>query len=272
MDALILLILGVAVGIFSAFFGVGGGVLMVPILMALYPQMPIAFSVTCSLAVITVNSLLNVYNFYKNGKRIDAQFIKFIGLPSLIGISSAAYLVESLDTQTFKKVFAVGLLVLVLSFFFKRRLVEKTPAHPKTDYQFLPQQKWIVMSTGLIAGIIAGLTGLGGGVVLVPMFISILRIPINQVSMYSNATMGFTTIAGLTSYVILGLGIQFVVAPPYAPFQWGYLNLAITGIILFGSLFGSPIGVRLEQSASDTFKKYAFAFVLSLLALRLFLT
>ena len=52
----------------------------------------------------------------------------------------------------------------------------------------------------LLGGLVSGMTGLGGGAVMVPLFISVLKIPLNRVSAYSNIAMGAATFFGVIKF------------------------------------------------------------------------
>ena len=69
---------GLAVGVISALFGVGGGVIAVPALVLLYPEVPQTSIIGVSLGMIFFNSLINSNNFYKKG------LLVLLLLPSLV--------------------------------------------------------------------------------------------------------------------------------------------------------------------------------------------
>ena len=74
----ILLLAGVAVGVISAFFGVGGGVLIMPVLYSEFSFLPAQVAIASSLGLICLNSATNVFNFWRAGKKVDIKFSLFI--------------------------------------------------------------------------------------------------------------------------------------------------------------------------------------------------
>ena len=62
---LILILCGVMTNIMSAIFGIGGGVLMVPILYTLFPQFPLQMIAATSLTIVMGSSFINLIYFYK---------------------------------------------------------------------------------------------------------------------------------------------------------------------------------------------------------------
>ena len=74
----ILILCGVMTNIMSAIFGIGGGVLMVPILYTLFPQFPLQMIAATSLTIVMGSSFINLIYFYKQKYRLitsDAHLV-----------------------------------------------------------------------------------------------------------------------------------------------------------------------------------------------------
>jgi uncharacterized membrane protein YfcA len=105
-----LLLIGLAAGFFSALFGVGGGVVIVPllVLVAAYPQRQ---ATGTSLAAIGVIALVGAVAYGVRGE-VDLAYAALIGLPAAAGAVAGAKLQQRLPVRTLALAFA-GLLVVV---------------------------------------------------------------------------------------------------------------------------------------------------------------
>ncbi|RLA60381.1 MAG: hypothetical protein DRQ89_12905, partial [Epsilonproteobacteria bacterium] len=168
-----LIIIGNLVGLASSFFGIGGGVIIIPALYSLYGQLPPTTVIGCSLGVIFLSSFLNTYNFVKSGLVISKNLFLLMSLNMAIGVLTGATLSYHLPGATIKTIFGVILIMVAI-----KTIVFKYPALP--DEQALGMTKSVMIKsslTTLFGGLVAGITGLGGGAVMVPLFLLFLKIP-----------------------------------------------------------------------------------------------
>ena len=105
-----LLLIGLAAGFFSALFGVGGGVVIVPllVLVAAYPQRE---ATGTSLAAIGVIALVGAVAYGLRGE-VDLAYAALIGVPAAAGAVAGAKLQQRLPVRTLALGFT-GLLVVV---------------------------------------------------------------------------------------------------------------------------------------------------------------
>lgn len=107
-----LLILGLAAGVFSALFGVGGGIIIVPGLVALGLTMHKA--VGTSLAIIIPTALSGVYAHYVYGN-IEPKVMLAVAIGAIIGAQIGAYVAESLQDILLKRLFGVFIILVGLN-------------------------------------------------------------------------------------------------------------------------------------------------------------
>jgi uncharacterized protein len=109
--AILLLFIGAATGVFSGLFGVGGGVILVPILVFFFQFSPQAASGTSLVALLLPVGLLGVLEYFQAGK-INREHLK-IGLLVALGIFLGTYigarLGARLSGKTLQRAFAVFL-------------------------------------------------------------------------------------------------------------------------------------------------------------------
>ena len=74
------------IGFISSLFGVGGGVIAVPLLFFLFPHFPPQTIIGCSLCSISLNSLINLRNFFHHGIRPNPRILVPILIFSALGV------------------------------------------------------------------------------------------------------------------------------------------------------------------------------------------
>jgi len=104
-----------------------------------------------------------------------------------------------------------------------------------------PREKpWLVAALGLPIGVVTGLTGLGGGVLKVPVLVLALKFPVHLAVGTSVASIIFAGLGGIVGYIINGLGV-----PGLLPYSLGYVNLLPVGLCLVAtSIPVAQLGVR----------------------------
>ena len=108
---------GALVGIFSSFMGVGGGILIIPLLLFLgYPPQKVVGTSFMVILLISVSALLAHQKF----NHIDYKMGLLLGMGGLLGAQYGALLVKDVSPEIFKKIFAVFLVVMGFYLFFKK--------------------------------------------------------------------------------------------------------------------------------------------------------
>jgi uncharacterized membrane protein YfcA len=268
MDFLTLLFLGSTVGFVSAFFGIGGGSIIVPVLYMLYPKLPITIVIPISLGTIFLASGLNSIRFYKAKAFTDKKIILLFVLTCSIGSISGAFLTNSINTELGKKILAC---VLILSVF--KILFYKAPDNLNQREKKIDGTK--ISLTGLLGSFISSITGLGGGIIFTPMLISVVKLPIKIVSPYSNLAMLVATFGGVFPHLFKTIHNPKVVL--YLPklvqnMFIGTVNYGIILIIFTTVFIGSKVGIHFNNKVEASLKKKLLAFVILTLILKLLLS
>lgn len=269
MTILLLIITGLMVGIISSFFGVGGGIVAVPVLYALFPNLPPQTIIGTSLGMIFLNSILNTFNFYNRGKRAETKIIFPMAIAIAIGVISGGKLTSVLNPKSIKIIFASVVFLVAL-----KTLFTKIKATQDKDWtNNLKSTSSLIKSffATFLGGIISGLTGLGGGAIIVPLFITILHMPFTEVPFYSNIIMGVGTLIGVSTYMLMTPTTPIQIGPFFEIFQIGYVNWGLTFFLFFGAYFTSPIGVKWSQNISPVITKRLFGTLLIIVAIRMIL-
>lgn len=261
ITTLLLLLLGVIVGILGAILGIGGGIVMVPALTFLF-DMPIHNAIAISLVVITANSMSTSAVYLKTG---TANLNLGIALSAasvagaLIGSKTAVNLPQSIV------MIILGIIQFIMAYItyikmkkgskHSNNIVEKKGLfygeykdnatgeiiryNPvKTGYNFL---------FGAFSGIFSGLSGAGGGAMIIPGMNLISDMPIKAATATSSFVIGFTAAAGSIVYM-----------------QAGYVDVKVVCSIILGIYVGTAISMRYFSKITD--KKVSYLLIILLLA------
>lgn len=266
---ILLIICGILVGILSAFFGVGGGILIVPTLYSLFPEIPPQTVISSSLGVICLNSIVNTYNFIKSGRKPDKSLFLPLTVTFVIGILLGGQLTMSIPPRTIKIIFGLILaLIAVKTIFTKNEQIVDDSWKPNLTFK----TTILVALSALTGGVVAGLTGLGGGIIIIPLLIMILSTPFRWVPVYSNIAMAVGTFFGTLSYVIKTPPTPIFPNTIFSHFQFGYTNFGICLIIFTGAFFSSKLGVRLSDKVHPAIAKKCFTILIIIFSTKILLT
>lgn len=232
------LVLGIAAGILSGLFGIGGGIVMVPSLLLFFGMNILDANATSLAAMLLPVGVLGVIAYFKAGL-INVRDSLLIAAGLFLGSFGGGELAVHINETALTGLYALILLYIASNYLDVASWFRKVP---KIKHESVPVQRpvWAYLLVGIGAGIFAGLFGKGGGIVIVPLLISFFQ--------YEPKKAAATSLAALQ----LPVGLPSVLI--YA--QDGHLHLLNAAVIalgiLFGALVGSKIGVKLP---SVVFKK-----------------
>jgi len=263
----ILLLLGFPIGIFSGLLGIGGGVFIVPTFYMLFPTYPAQAVIATSLTSIFIGNLITNYHFYKQ-KRIPE---KKILIPMLVAIAIGSLIGQKttflFDPLTLKKIFATLLLVLMLQMLLSRK-VQGRIENPAT---LRNKEKFYAPISALLAGFIGGITGLGGGVIMVPVLNIFCKMRMTWVVVYSNLAIGIGTLTALIAFGLKPMETSLIKHSLFTSFQLGHINFAMVFLVIPGAYLASKWGSRLSERLSQKTIKFIFSALLLLMSLKIFL-
>jgi uncharacterized protein len=244
-----ILIVGLVAGVMSGLFGIGGGIIMVPSLIAFFGMDMLNANATSLAAMLLPVGVLGVISYYKAGY-INIKESLWISIGLLAGSFFGAELAISVDVKVLSKLYAAFLLYVAVGYLnipsLLRRKNNSNIENPISGER-IQRSFWIYIVVGIFAGVIAGLFGKGGGLVIVPVLIKFFR--------YNVKAASATSLAALQ----LPVGLPSVIV--YA--QGGYLNWIYAGLMALGIVFGVFFGTKLAiKLPSTTFKKVYAVFLL----------
>ncbi len=242
-----ILVVGIFAGVLSGLFGIGGGIVIVPTLIAIFGFGMLNANATSLAAMLLPVGIWGVINYYKAGY-INIKDSLWIAAGLLLGSYFGAELAVSVNVSLLSKLYAGFLLYIAISYLNIPQLIshKKTSAETVLPLNHERISVWLFIALGLFAGIIAGMFGKGGGIVIVPVLIKFFR--------YEQKAATATSLAALQ----LPVGLPSVIV--YA--HDGYLNWLFAGLMALGIVFGVFFGSKLAIKLPSTLFKRVYALFL----------
>ena len=119
----ILIFCGMLTNLMSAIFGIGGGVLMVPILYTLFPEFPLQMVAATSLTIVIGSSLINLFYFYKQKIQINYKAMWLWSLGMIVGVQLGFEASFYLHDTIIISIFIITLTILAIRTFFRKSSV-----------------------------------------------------------------------------------------------------------------------------------------------------
>ncbi len=260
MELLILLSMGAVAGTLAGLLGIGGGIIIVPVLALVFRNQGVPIdvlmhvSIGTSLATIMVTSLSSIRAHQKRGA-VDWLIFRHITPGILLGGFLGAVVADAIPGAELRVLFAIFMFLVAT-----QMMIAGAPA----PHRKLPQRPGM-LGAGVVIGTIAALMGVGGGSMSVP-FLTWCNVHIRQ-AVATSAAIGLPiALAGTVGFIITGWGSE---ARP--PWSVGYVNLpAFTGIVVASILF-APLGAKLAHTIPPRLLKRIFAVLLYVLGIRMLL-
>lgn len=253
----IFLLTGAFAGLLAGLFGIGGGMVMVPILAYLLPLRGVEASivmqvaVATSMAVIAASSVSSTLSHHKKqGVRWD--LFRSLAAALVVGAIAGAYTAHLLPGDVLKKIVGIGALLTALQLFFT--------AEPKAGAAN-PPGKGELRVAGIVIGWLSSLIGIGGGSLTAP-YLSLRGTPMRQ-AVGTAAAAGIPIAwAGTAGFIAAGWGQTGIPAP-----SLGYVSLSGFAGMALASVLAAPWGAKLAHGLPQLVLRRAFAVMLSIVAI-----
>ncbi len=252
-----LIVVGLVAGVFSGLFGIGGGIVIVPALVLL-AGFPLVKATGTSLAAILLPvGILGVIAYYR-AKVIDLRASVFIGLGLLTSVAVGAWLANTLPADLMKKIYAVFCLYVSWNFIGPVRRVrillgKKVPPKPEPETNPHPHPMPLI-AIGIAAGVMAGMFGIGGGNIIVPLLALVLGYPAKR------------AIATSLGAILLPFGLPGVLYY----YNQGTLDLGAAAWVALGIFMGTVFGARITIRLPSATVKLLYGIFLLFVAARFF--
>jgi len=257
---IILLVTGVGAGFASGLLGVGGGFIMTPVQYWLFTDMGLATDLATkvafgtSLLVILPTALSGAWRHHKHGA-VHWQAAVIMGPCGALAAFGGATLATHLPGGTLKIIF--GIIVLASGV---RMLISK----PMESEQETKNNPWLWAAWAIPVGLVTGMTGLGGGVVAVPVMVLALKFKIHSAIATSLAMMIFNSIGGVIGYIVNGIGV-----PGRLNYSIGYVNLLAWLLLAATSIGIAQVGAMTAHRLPTRQLRWIFIVMQFYVALRM---
>jgi len=243
-----LILVGIFIGTMSGFFGIGGGMILVPILLVLGFDIKVAIGI--SIIQMVFSSVFGSYLNYKKGSLIVGEGI-FVGFGGFIGGYIGGYVTQYVADVVLQSLFFGLLLFALFRLFFSK--------NHDDDTQTKSLSKVLLFTIGLVIGIFAITLGIGGSIILTPLLVGLLHYPIKKAVSAGLFFVAFSSVAGMISRLTTGT----------IDFHNG-LTVAIA------SLVGVTLGIWLKDHVNSKNHKMAllglYVFALAMLVKKIWFT
>jgi uncharacterized membrane protein YfcA len=253
IDIFKLLAVGAGAGFASGLLGIGGGSIMVPIsywlilaMEGVGPGIPMKTAIATSLLVILPTAISGSWRHNKK-KAVRWKTALILGSCALVGALIGATLATDLPEKTLKVGF--GGLVLAVAIWMGLGLVPKL----RREAQEPRENFALVAACGFPIGMVIGLTGLGGGVLIVPVLVLALNFPMHVAVGTSLASIILASLGGIVGYIVNGLGVSGLL-----PYSIGYINLPIWLCLAATSIPLAQLGARTAHALPAKPLRYIF--------------
>jgi uncharacterized membrane protein YfcA len=257
MLSVLLVLLGFFAGLLGAMTGIGGGILLSPIL-ALHFGIPIRQAIGTSLvAVITTSAASSSVHLQRH--TTDIRLGMTLELATSFGAAVTAYLVSYFNRNLLEGLFAGFLLYSSLIILLRGGKVkdqEEAPAQNNGETvipPYEPQRYPLGLGASLIAGGLSGLLGIGGGPIKVPVMYIFMNVPLMVATATSNFMIGVTAAASALVY-----------------YRRGDILVGIAAPLAVGVFLGSLLGARMAPRIHTKYVVYLLVGIMLYLAGHLF--
>lgn len=254
-----LLATGAVAGVLAGLLGVGGGIVIVPVLFNLFPLLGIDeavrmhVAVGTSLATIIPTSIVSARAHYQRGS-LDLDLLKSLAPGVVVGVALGSWLGARAGGATLTAIFAVVALLVAANMAFRKEGMVVAPALPGGVVR---------QAIAVVIGGFSVVMGIGGGTLSVPI-LSAFAVPIRR-AIGTAAALGLVIgLPGALSFIAAGLGV-----PDRPPGSLGYANLIGFALIVPTTMLLAPVGARLAHTIPPALLRKAFALFLFLTALRM---
>lgn len=206
----LLLVLGLGVGTLGTLIGAGGGFLLMPILLALYPEEAATTLTAISLSVVTLNAASGSVSYFRKG-RVDWRSGLWFALAGFPGAVGGVLLVNRVPRVLFERAFGVLMGILALYLLFKSPRSTETVAHKRGTLRVLKDAHGhtyryhfsmplgLTISTGV--GLLSSFLGIGGGIIHVPALSHFMGFPVHIATATSHFTLALTGLIGVLGHL-----------------------------------------------------------------------
>ena len=252
------LVLGAVAGFLAGMFGVGGGLVLVPVLIFLFDlqqfhaEHVMLLALGTSMAAILFTSLASLREHHRHGA-VNWRVVRNITPGILLGTGIGALVASSIPTR------GLGIFFTLFVYFAAAQILLGVRPHAARQ---LPGAIGMTL-TGMVTGWLSSLVSIGGGTIVVPFLIWCNVSLRNAIG--TAAAIGFpVAVGGTIGYVVTGMNINFLPAH-----SLGFVYLPALFWVALASIITAPLGAKATHRMKTEVLRKLFALLLLALATKL---
>jgi len=256
----IVAVAGLFAGVLAGLLGVGGGIVIVPVLdfafgiVGVPADVRLHLAVGTSLASIVPTAISSSLAHYRRGG-LDVRVARSWSAPIAAGAGLGAWLASRVGSGVLATIFAIVALLVAL-----RMLLSREEAAPQGEPGPMAR-RWLPFPVAI--GCISAMMGIGGGTLSVPV-LTALGLPIHR-AVGTSAWFGlWIAVAAAAGFAWLGQGVASL-----PPGSVGFVNLVALAVLLPATVLAAPLGARLAHSLDRRQLRVAFGIFLLITAARM---
>jgi len=243
IDQLWLIPLGFAAGLLGSMIGLGGGIIVVPVLTFL--GFPPTVAASNSLFAALSNATASTISYSKQ-KRIEYSLGLKLGLLSVPGTIFGAIVSTDIAPDIFKILFGFVLIASAAYIFLRKKIETKEKTISK-------QMMIFAIGASFFAGVISSFFGIGGGIVFVPLMVVGMGMVMKKAAPTSQMILLFASLSGVIVHSLLG-----------------HPDFIQAGFLAIGSFSGGLVGARLSIDVKERYLQLLVSVVILIAAAKLF--
>lgn len=257
-------LIGLGTGLMAGTFGVGGGIVATPLL-KVFMGFSAQVAIGTTLALILPTSLTGAINYYRQNL-IDYKLALKLALPSVLAATGGAALTGSVSAKQLMLSFSGLIILAALDLLFgysdglKARRAKKAVSLTNESSQAesesrIDREIYIsptlsrALPVGLLAGFLSGFFGVGGGFIMIPIFLALFNMPLKMALGTSLLTVSLISIPGIITHAWLG-----------------HVRFDTVAMLVCGAVPGSYLGSKIAIMVKDKLLKKGFGLLMLLMA------
>jgi len=243
IDQLWLIPLGFAAGLLGSMIGLGGGIIVVPVLTFL--GFPPTAAASNSLFAALSNAIASTISYSKQ-KRIEYPLGLKLGLLTIPGTVLGAIISTDVAPDMFKILFGFVLIASAAYIFLRKKIETK-------EKRISKQMMIFVIGASFFAGVISSFFGIGGGIIFVPLMVVGMGMAMKKAAPTSQMILLFASLSGVIVHSLLG-----------------HPDFLQAGLLAIGSFIGGLVGARLSIDIKERYLQILVSAVIIIAAAKLF--
>lgn len=243
IDQLWLIPLGFAAGVLGSMIGLGGGIIVVPVL-TFFGFSP-TLAASNSLFAAFSNAAASTIS-YSRQKRIEYSLGLKLGLLTIPGTILGAYMSSDVTPEIFKILFGFVLIASAGYILLRKKIESREKNLSKLMMVF-------AVGASFFAGIISAFFGIGGGIIFVPLMVVGMGMAMKKAAPTSQLILLFASFSGVIVHTILG-----------------HSDFLQAGLLSLGSFAGGLVGARLSVDINEKFLRILVSVVIVAAAIKMF--